>query len=462
MKMAIESGEIHVVMFPWFGFGHISPFVQLSNKLTLQGVKVSFFSVPGNISRIRSTLKLTPTAEIIPLQIPHIEGLPPGIDSTSEMTPSMAELLKQAMDLMQPQIKTILSELNPHFVIYDFAQPWMPKLASPLGIKTLFFSVFSAVSDAYIMVPVRKNDHTIEDLLKPPNGFPVSSTISLKEFEARDFLYVFMRFNDSPSGYERVIEGRNGCTAIIFKTCMEMESPYIDYNRSQFQKPVLLTGPLIPKPLSGDLEDRWAKWLGQFPAKSVIYCAFGSETYLNSHQIKELALGLELSGLPFFLVLNFPANLDAQNELANALPEGFSERVRNRGVVHTGWVQQRLIFGHDSVGCFLSHSGLSSVIEAMIDDCQLVLLPLKGDQFLNSKLVANDMKAGVQVKRREDDGHFRKEDILKAINAVMVEVNKEPGISIRANQKKWRDFLLNDEIQNKYIAEFVKELKTLA
>lgn len=56
-----DSDEaLHVVMFPYFAFGHISPFVQLSNRLCVHGIKVSFFSAPTNISRIKSTLKLTP------------------------------------------------------------------------------------------------------------------------------------------------------------------------------------------------------------------------------------------------------------------------------------------------------------------------------------------------------------------------------------------------------------------
>ncbi|KAI9198654.1 hypothetical protein LWI28_019768 [Acer negundo] len=180
--------ELHVVMFPYFAFGHISPFVQLSNRLCVHGVKVSFLSAPANISRIKSTLKLTPQAQIIPLHIPQIEGLPPGLDSTSDMTPAMAELLKQAIDLMQPQITTLLSQLKPHFVFFDFAQHWLPKLASQLGIKTLRFSVFATISDAYLMVPPRQDSNTIDDLMRPPNGFP-SRNIALKEFEARDFLF---------------------------------------------------------------------------------------------------------------------------------------------------------------------------------------------------------------------------------------------------------------------------------
>ncbi|KAJ0112696.1 hypothetical protein Patl1_01536 [Pistacia atlantica] len=96
------------------------------------------------------------------------------------------------------------------------------------------------------------------------------------------------------------------------------------------------------------------------------------------------------------------------------------DRVKERGVVHTGWVQQQLVLAHNSVGCYVCHSGFSSVIEAIVNDCQLVLLPFKGDQIFNAKLIA-----GVE------------------------------GMCIRANHKKWRDFFSNEEIQNKFIGDLV-------
>lgn len=459
--MAIESTEaLHVVMFPFFAFGHISPFVQLSNKLSVHGIKISFLSAAGNISRIRNTLKLNPSAQIIPLSIPHVEGLPPDLQITSDMTPAMAELVKLAIDLMQPQIKIILSELKPHFVFFDFAQNWLPHLASQFGIKSLSFSVFAALTGSYIMVPERRNNHSTDVLIKPPTGFPATSITSLREFEGQNLQYVFMNFG-GPCVYDRVLDGLNNCDAVVIKTCNEIERPYVDFQRSIFQKPVLLTGPLVPEAPSGELEETWAKWLGQFATKSVIFCSFGSETFLNDDQINGIALGLELSGLPFILVLNFPANVDAQTELLRALPEGFIDRVRDRGIVHTGWVQQQLILAHNSVGCHVCHSGFTSVIEAIMNDCQLVLLPFKGDQFFNAKLIAGELRAGVEVKRRGEDGHFNKEDIFEAVKTVMVEINKEPGLSIAGNHQKWREFFSNEGIQNKYIEDLVKELKVL-
>ncbi|TKY51781.1 Anthocyanidin 3-O-glucosyltransferase [Spatholobus suberectus] len=277
-----------------------------------------------------------------------------------------------------------------------------------------------------------------------------------------NFMFLFRRFGENLTGYERVLQSLSDCSFIVFKTCREIEGPYLDYIETQFGKPVLLSGPLVPEPSTDVLEEKWAKWLDSFPAKSVILCSFGSETFLNDDQIKELATGLELTGLPFILVLNFPSNLSAQAELERALPKGFLERVKNRGVVHTGWLQQQLILKHSGVGCYVCHAGFSSVIEAMVNDCQLVLLPFKGDQFFNSKLIAKDLEAGIEVNRSDEDGYFHKEEILTAVRTIMVEDNKEPGKHTRENHMKWRKFLLNKEIQNKFIADLVAQLKSMA
>ncbi|XP_019178485.1 PREDICTED: anthocyanidin 3-O-glucosyltransferase-like [Ipomoea nil] len=454
---------LHVVMFPFFAFGHISPFVQLSNKLSLHGVKVSFFSAAGNIDRIKSMLNSNPLTQIVPLTLPAVEGLPPGAQSTADLPREAAELLPGALNLMQPQIKALLVKLKPQFVIFDFAHDWIPPLAAELGIKSMFYCVYLTLLTAFASVPARlpgpERSPTVEEMKKPPPGFPPTSVASLRTFEARDFVIIFMRpHNGGASVYDRVLAGLNGCSAILAKTCYEMEAPYIDYVKSQFKKPLLLAGPVVPEPASGVLDQKWADWLSQFEPSTVIYCSFGSETFLKDDQIKQLALGLELTGLPFFLVLNFPANVDVATELNRALPTGFTERVKGRGIIHSGWVKQQQTLAHSSVGCYVFHAGFSSVIEGIMNDCQLVMLPLKGDQFMNAKLLASDMKIDVEVNRRDEDGYFWKNDIQKAVQTII----GEEGASARANQAKWKEFLLDKEIQSKFIKDLVKVMRDMA
>ena len=68
------------------------------------------------------------------------------------------------------------------------AQNWLPKLASELGIKSVRFASFSALSNSYITVPSRLADIegrniTFEDLKKPPPGYPRNSNIFLKSLD---------------------------------------------------------------------------------------------------------------------------------------------------------------------------------------------------------------------------------------------------------------------------------------
>ncbi|KAL5725834.1 anthocyanidin 3-O-glucoside 2'''-O-xylosyltransferase [Ranunculus cassubicifolius] len=459
------SKKLHVVMFPWFAFGHISPFVQLSNKLSSFGIQISFLSAPGNIPRISASLDTSlPNVTIIPLEIPGVDGLPINLQSPADMTRSMVELLNTAVDQMQPQIKSLLTNLKPNFIFHEFIHHWLPDIANSLGVKSIHFSVFGALALAMSMVPARGENSTLEDNKTPPQGFPSDFYKTMKTYQARDLLYVFMSFDGKPSVYRRNVTSMKSCAAIIMKSCNEMEGPYIDgpkrrigLLKKKYNKPILLLGPLVPNPPTQVL---WANWLDQFPTKSVIFCSFGSETFLADEQIKELVLGLEQTGLPFIVVLN--VEMDGKKRLISALPEGFEERVKGKGLVHTGWVQQYQILAHQSVGCFVCHAGLSSITEAVMNGCQMVLLPRKGDQFLNAKLIDQDMKAGVEVNTRDEDGYFTKKDLCAAVKTVMVDTEIEPGKTIRENNEKLRKFYINKETQEGFIKDVVKQLEEMA
>ncbi|XP_062104119.1 inactive UDP-glycosyltransferase 79A6-like [Humulus lupulus] len=223
--MAPQSTQsIHIVMFPIIVFGRVSPFIQLSNMLSYHGVRISFLTIPGFIPRVQNLLTPSPNSRIIPLHIPPtILGLSPDVAGTADLPPSEAVKLITIIDHTQPQIKSILADLKPHFVFFNFAQHWLLALASEIGIKTLYFSVFSAITKAYMSVPERLTavvGHAItqEDLTEPPSGFPMKyyhGNRLIKTFEARTFLFVFELIEGSPSNYDRVLEGMNGCSAIV-------------------------------------------------------------------------------------------------------------------------------------------------------------------------------------------------------------------------------------------------------
>ncbi|RWW22664.1 hypothetical protein BHE74_00005372 [Ensete ventricosum] len=466
------NSNLHVVMFPYLAFGHISPFLQLAHKISScaasGGVRVTFLSAAANVPRIESLLPASTSISVVPLHLPAVPGLPPGVESTADLPPTSpaAELLKLAVDGTRPQVESLLRELRPHLAIFDFGMQWLPEVAEPLGVRTLFFSVFAAVSTAYLTVPARRLHGpapTLGNIMAPPPGFPsaASSIRSVPAYQAADFLYIFKSFGGGACVYERVVKCIESCSAIIAKTCTEMEGPYIDYVERQFRKPMLLAGPVVPDAPEGELEARWAKWLGGFAEGTVVFSSFGSETFLTDEGERELLLGLEMTGMPFLVVLNRPKSgtNGEQEEVRTRLPKGFEERVKGRGMVHSGWVQQQHILRHKSVGCFVCHAGLSSVMEGVAAGCQLAMMPQKGDQYLNAALFAGDLGMGVEVEREGEGGSFTRESVCAAVRKLMA---AEAEAEVRKKHGKWREFLLDKELQDGFTAKLVERLRELA
>ncbi|XP_059631435.1 mogroside IE synthase-like [Cornus florida] len=89
-------------------------------------------------------------------------------------------------------------------------------------------------------------------------------------------------------------------------------------------------------------------WLNEKPRGS-FYVAFGSMAEVDAEQMEEVAWGLKESMFYFLWVVR--ASEEAK------LPEKFTDDVSERGLIVT-WSQQLEVLAHESVGCFVTHSGL--------------------------------------------------------------------------------------------------------
>ncbi|KAK0578647.1 hypothetical protein LWI29_013688 [Acer saccharum] len=98
--------------------------------------------------------------------------------------------------------------------------------------------------------------------------------------------------------------------------------------------------------------------------------------------------------------------------------------------------------------------------EAMMTDCQLVLLPYVGDQIINARLMGGDLKVGVEVEKGEEDGLFTREGVCRAVKTVMDE-NSEVGKQVKENHAKHTKFLMKQGLECTYIDGFVKNLHDL-
>ncbi|KAK9668157.1 hypothetical protein RND81_13G038100 [Saponaria officinalis] len=441
--------QLHVAMHPRLAMGHITPFLHIANKLAERGHKISIFLPPKTQLKVISQNHFPELITFVTIALPPVDGLPLEAETTNDVSAEAWPLLMTAIDLTKDMIEAHLIDLKPDFVFYGFTCYWLPGLGRKHGIKSIYYMATFLVGVAYIL------DLTVDLVTNSLPSFP-SPFIKMRAHEY-PAMFLNVDFGGGLTFLERLAKSLEECDAIGIKTCKEIEGVYCEHIENNYGKPVLTAGPVIPDPQVMKLDDWVDQWLAGFGSGEVIYCAFGSQCTLDQPQFQELVLGLQLTGRPFLAALKPPRGYET---IESALPNGFAEQTKGRGVVYGGWVQQQLILQHPSVGCFLTHCGYGSLSEAMVSKCQLVLVPNYGDQFINARMMSYELKVGVEVDKREEDGFYTREDVQKAVAKVMDE-ETEVGIEVRANHTKWREFILKDGVEDSYITCFLQSLQQL-
>ncbi|KAI7746823.1 hypothetical protein M8C21_026256 [Ambrosia artemisiifolia] len=192
-------------------------------------------------------------------------------------------------------------------------------------------------------------------------------------------------------------------------------------------------------------------WLNNKPKHSVVYVAFGSLAQLGPDQMEEIAWSLSDTDVNFLWVVR------AEEE--GKLPKGFlDEKVPRKGLVLT-WCRQLDVLAHDSVGCFVTHCGFNSTLEAISLGVPVIGMPQWTDQTTNAKLLDEIWNVGVRLKV-DENGIVRRGNLVSCIKKIMKD---EMGVIVRKNAEKWKELakLAVDEggSFDKDLDEFVCELK---
>jgi pathogen-inducible salicylic acid glucosyltransferase len=82
------------------------------------------------------------------------------------------------------------------------------------------------------------------------------------------------------------------------------------------------------------------------------------------------------------------------------------------------WSPQLEVLAHKSVGCFMTHCGWNSTLEALSLGVPLVAMPQWTDQPTNAKCIADVWHVGVRLKANEK-GIVTKEKVEGCIREVM-------------------------------------------
>ncbi|BFG21106.1 hypothetical protein CerSpe_073800 [Prunus speciosa] len=440
-----ERRTLTILMLPWLAHGHISPFLELAKKLTSKrNFHIFICSTPVNLTSIKPKLspKYSHCIEFVELHLPHddLPELPPHYHTTNGLPPHLMSTLKRAFDMSSNNFSTILTALKPDLLIYDFLQPWAPSLSSLQNIPSVEFITTSAALTSF----------SVHHLRNPSDKFPFP-TIYLRDYEAKNFNNILESSTNGIKDGDRVLQCSDLSSGIILvKTSREIEAKYVDYLSALMGKKIVPVGPLVQEPMDLKVdEETWImKWLNKRERSSVVYVCFGSEYFLSREQIEELAHGLELSKVSFIWVIRFPKE-EKDNRVEEVLPEGFLERVGEKGVIVEGWAPQAKILKHSSVGGFVSHCGWSSVLESIKFGVPIIAMPMHLDQPINSRLV-EEVGVGVEVKRTTG-GILERKEVAKVIRDVMAkkigEGVRKKALEIRDNMKKKEDEEINGVVE---------------
>ncbi|KAI3468411.1 hypothetical protein Pfo_025074 [Paulownia fortunei] len=168
------------------------------------------------------------------------------------------------------------------------------------------------------------------------------------------------------------------------------------------------------------------KWLEERASRSVIYVSFGSMAKLEGEQMEELALGLKMTNKYFLWVV--------RSSEQSKLPKSLAQETCEKGLI-VSWCPQLEVLAHDAIGCFVTHCGWNSTLEALSLGVPMVAVPGWSDQSTNAKFVMDVWKMGVRGCP-DDENIIRHGEIVRCIKNVMEE---EGGEEIRKNARKWKE-----------------------
>lgn len=135
----------------------------------------------------------------------------------------------------------------------------------------------------------------------------------------------------------------------------------------------------------------------------MLYVSLSSFLPFTNEELKEIAIGLRMSGHPFLWSLSDSKNIE--------------ELIGQKGMV-VPWCNQAGVLCHPSIGGFLTHCGWNSTLESIHAGVPMLTFPLMWDQYPNGKLIVEDWRVGFSLKD-EEKGVVSREDIARAVRRLM-------------------------------------------
>jgi hypothetical protein len=411
MGVKDEQRPLHILFFPFLAPGHLIPTARMAALFAHRGVECTILTTPVNAGIIRSDVDRAndgfrgtgvPAIDIAVVPFPDV-GLPPGVECTSALK-SEADRDKfiRAVPLLREPFDRFLAENHLDAVVADSFLYWAADVAAEHSVPRLAFlgsSMFAqACSDSMLRNNPLESAPEDPDALVALPGLP--HRVELRRSQMMDPKKSPWHWSIS----QHINAADQRSYGELFNSFHELEPDYLEHYTTTLGRRTWLVGPvaLVIKDLAtrdaSELSpdaDGCLHWLDSKPAGSVVYVSFGTMTHFSPAELREIARGLDLSGRNFVWVKSVEDTADD----SEWMPEGFAELLAHgeRGLIIRGWAPQILILNHPAVGCFVTHCGWNSTLEAVSASVPMVTWPRYADQFYNEKLVVELLKVGAGV-----------------------------------------------------------------
>lgn len=444
----------HCLVLAYPAQGHINPMLQFSKRLVQRGVKITLVSTVSIWNAINNKINFNSI---------EVESISDGYDDGGLAAAESLEIYKDTFWRVGPQtLAELLHKLertgNPvDCVIYDGFLSWALDVAKKFGVLgAMFFTQPCFVQNIYF--------HAYKKLVELPLSQTEVLLPGLPKLAPRDLPSFLYKYGSYPGYFDIIVNqfyNIDKVDWIIANTFYELEQEGVDWLVKFW--PLKTIGPTVPsmfldKRLQDDKDygisiynqntEACIKWLHDKPKGSVVYVSFGSMAGLSEEQTEELACGLRDSGSYFIWVVRA---IDQAK-----LPKEFVD-TSEKGLIIT-WCPQLQVLTHEAVGCFVSHCGWNSTLEALCLGIPVIAMPLWSDQITNAKYIMDVWQVGLKAVADEKE-IVRRETIKHCIKEIL---ETEKGNEIKKNAIKWKNLAKNsvDEggSSDKNIAEFVAKL----
>ncbi|OAY49876.1 UDP-glycosyltransferase 74B1 [Manihot esculenta] len=445
----------HVVVLPYPSQGHINPLLQFAKRLASKGLKATLATTHYTVKSI-----CAPNITVEPISDGFDEA---GFAQAKDVDLYLKSFKANGSSTLSHLIQKFQNSSFPvNCIVYDSFLPWVLDVARQHGIfGAPFFtnsatvcSIFCRIHYGFLTLPLELEDNKplllpglpplydsdLPTFLRLPESYPAYLAMKLSQFSNLDMAdWIFA------NTFEGLESKEAGGISKLW--------------------PAKLIGPMVPSfyldgRIEGDkgygaslwnpLGEECLRWLETKAAQSVVYVSFGSMVSLTVKQMEELAWGLKESNLNFLLVVR-------ESEM-DKLPTGFSDSINNKGLVVT-WCDQLEMLAHRTIGCFVTHCGWNSTLEALSLGVPMVCIPQWTDQVPNAKFIEDVWKVGIRAKE-DEKGVVRKQEVIRCLKEVM---EGKRSYEIKKNARQWRQMARKtvgeEGSSDKHINDFVEHLE---